>query len=81
MSIEYKIKFNVPRGYDSSALFRKLPSPINKPTMTEIYNFRIEPDGFYFVDHLVNDQVAAVAFKKFVNEALGYGDSIQIVEP
>ena len=81
MGIEYKIKFNVPQGYDSSALFKRLPSPIDRLTMTEIYNFRIEPDGFYFVDHLVNDQVASVAFKKFVNEALSYGDLIQIVEP
>ena len=81
MGIEYKIKFNVPTGYDSSALFKKLPSPIDKASMTEIYNFKIEQDGFYFVDHLVNDQVASIAFKRFVNEALMHGGSVQIVEP
>ena len=81
MGIEYKIKFNVPTDYDSSALFKKLPSPINRPSMTEIYNFRIEHDGFYFVDHLVNDQVASIAFKRFVNEALSHGGSVVIVEP
>ena len=81
MGMEYKIKFSVPAGYDSSALFKKLPSPIDRASMTEIYNFKIEQDGFYFVDHLVNDQVASVAFKRFVNEALSHGGSVQIVEP
>ena len=80
MGIEYKIKFNVPTGYDSSALFKKLPSPIERVDMTEIYNFKIEQDGFYFIDHLVNDQVAAIAFKRFINEALRHGGSVQIVE-
>lgn len=79
MAIEYKIKFNVPADYDSSALFKKLPSPIDRPRMEEIYNFKIEQDGFYFVDQLVNDQVASVAFKRFVNEALKQGGSVQIV--
>ena len=39
MGIEYKIKFSVPQGYDSSALLNHLPSPIHRATMTEIYNF------------------------------------------
>jgi hypothetical protein len=81
MGVEYKIKFAVPTGYNPSALFKKLPSPIDRPRMTEIYNFKIEQDGFYFIDHLVNDQVASVAFKLFVNEALSHGASVQIVEP
>ncbi len=80
MGIEYRIKFGVPTGYDSSALFKKLPSPIDRAPMTEIYNFKIEQDGFYFVDHLVNDQVASVAFKRFVSEALRHGGSVEIVE-
>jgi hypothetical protein len=81
MSIEYKMRFNVPVDYDSSALFKKLPSPINRPHMVEIYNYKIEHDGFYFVDHLVNDQVASIAFKRFVDEALSYGGSVEIIEP
>jgi hypothetical protein len=81
MGIEYKMRFNVPTGYHPSALFKKLPSPIDKASMAEIYNFRIEQDGFYFVDHLVNDQVASIAFKRFVNEALNHGSSVEIVEP
>ena len=81
MGIEYKMRFNVPTGYDPSALFKKLPSPINRTSMAEIYNFKIEQDGFYFVDHLVNDQVASIAFKRFVNEALSHGGSVEIAEP
>jgi hypothetical protein len=81
MSIEYKLRFKLPKDHDSSVLFKKLPSPISRPNMMEIYNFKIDPDGFYFVDHLVNDQVASIAFKRFVDEALSYGGSVEIVEP
>jgi len=81
MGIEYKIKFSIPRDYDPSALFNKLPSPIDRATMTEIYNYKIDEDGFYFVDHLVDDKVASVAFRRFINEALSYGNPVEIVEP
>jgi hypothetical protein len=79
MAIEYKIKFPVSADYDPSALFKQLPSPINKATMSEIYNYRVEKNGFYFVDRLVNDKVASVAFKLFVNEALSHTGSVHIV--
>ena len=81
MGIEYKIKFSVPQGYDSSALLNHLPSPIHRATMTEIYNYKVERDGFYFVDHLVDEKVASVAFKRFVDEALRHSSSVEIVEP
>ena len=38
MGIEYKIKFNVPENFNPSALFKKLPSPIARGQMAEIYN-------------------------------------------
>jgi hypothetical protein len=81
MGIEYKLRFSVPANYDPTALFKKLPSPIHRASMTEIYNYKIEKDGFYFIDHLVNDAVASVAFKQFVNEALSLSDQIQLHEP
>lgn len=81
MGIEYKLQFSVPEKYDPAALFKKLPSPIQRSSMNEIYNYRIEKDGFYFIDHLVNEQVAAVAFRQFVNEALRLSDQVQILEP
>ena len=81
MGIEYKIKFNVPGNFNPSALFKKLPSPIARGQMAEIYNYAIEPDGFYFVDHLVNKDVAAVALRMFIDEALAHSPAIQILEP
>ncbi len=80
MGIEYKIKFTVPEGYDPSVLFKKLPSPIQKGQMMEIYNYRIEPDGFYFIDRLVNPVVASLALRRFIDEALRFSDSVQISE-
>lgn len=80
MGKEYKIMFTVPVDYNPENLFKKLPSPINREKMAEIYNFKIEEDGFYFLDSLVDNEVASVAFKRFVDEALGYGESVEIVE-
>jgi hypothetical protein len=50
-------------------------------TLSEIYNQKVEQDGIYFVDHLLDEKVAAVAFKRFVDEALRYGSSVAIVAP
>lgn len=81
MGIEYKIKFSLPEDFDPSALFERLPSPIARGPMAEIYNYAIQPDGFYFVDHLVSQEVAAVALRLFINEALSHSQSVQISEP
>jgi len=81
MGVEYKIKCVVPADYDPSALFRKLPSPIARKAMAEIYNYSIEADGFYFIDHLVDGSVAAVAFKRFIDEALRLSPSVEVTEP
>lgn len=80
MGIEYKIKFQLPDSYDPSGLFRKLPSPIDRKRMTEIYNYKIEHDGFYFVDHLVNNEIASVAFRLFVSEALLHSRAVEVSE-
>ncbi|MCE2746188.1 MAG: hypothetical protein LW710_09815 [Burkholderiales bacterium] len=79
MEIEYRIKFSVPANYDPAGLFEKMPSPIHRKSMSEIYNYRIEKDGFYFVDRAVDSSVASGAFRHFVDEALKYGKSIEIV--
>lgn len=81
MGIEYKIKFAVPGNFSPTALFMKLPSPIARASMAEIYNYAIELDGFYFVDHLVNKEVAAVALRLFIDEALAHSQTIEISEP
>ncbi len=79
MSTEYKIRFNVPQGYDPSKLFSTLPNPIHK-SVGEIYNYTIEQDGFYFVDHLIDEAVAAIAFRRFVDEALRCRECVEVIE-
>jgi hypothetical protein len=81
MGLEYKLRFNVPENYDPTSLFKKLPSPIHRPSMTETYNYKIERDGFYFIDHLVDEAISAKAFKQFVNEALSLSEQVQLFEP
>lgn len=79
MGIEYTIEFVVPDPYDRAALERKLP---NAPDASRPpYAYAVEPYGFYFVDHLVEPQIAALAFKRLIDEALRHGDRVQIREP
>ena len=78
MRKEYKIKFEKPKDYDPSNVLIKLPSPISSE-MTEIYNYAVEDDGFYFIDNLVDQAVAGFALKLFIDEALCYSD-VQIKE-
>lgn len=80
MGKEYRIKFTMPADYNPVNLFEKLPSPIHRPTMSEIYNYKIEKDGFYFSDSLVDSSVSSVAFRQFVDEALKHSKSIEFVE-
>ncbi|XCN75041.1 MAG: hypothetical protein Q3M24_10010 [Candidatus Electrothrix aestuarii] len=77
MGLEYKITFEVPDDYDPSSVIKKLPSPISS-NMTEIYNYSVEEDGFYFLDNLVDQIVAAYAMKLLIDESLAYSESIKI---
>jgi len=81
MGREYKIKFSVPGNYDPTALQRKLPSPIHSAATGDSYQYAIEPDGFYFIDHLVDRTVAAVALQCLVDEALVLTDTVELTEP
>lgn len=81
MGKEYKIKCVVPCKEDLGALFRRLPSPIHREPLTEIYNYKVEADGFYFVDHLVDTKTASMAFRIFIDAALSLSDTIEISEP
>jgi hypothetical protein len=80
MGIEYKIQFIVPESYDPSSLLQGLPSPVAQKKMLEIYNYAIEPDGFYFIDHLVDKQTSSVALRAFIDAALSVSESIRITE-
>lgn len=79
MGLEYKIKWDIPQGYSPETILQKLPSPISSE-MTEIYNYSVENDGFYFRDNLVDRVVVSYAMKLFIDEALAYCDEVKIVE-
>jgi hypothetical protein len=80
MGREYFIATKPPSGDRLNTLLRRLPSPIKHLTITEIYNYRVDPDGYYFVDHLVDRTVAATALLVFIDDALSRGEA-RISEP
>jgi hypothetical protein len=81
MGREYKIKCSLPGKAELDAMFRRLPSPIHRNPLTEIYNYKVEADGFYFIDHLVDTETASVALRIFIDAALGSNQSVEILEP
>lgn len=80
MGIEYKIQFIVPVDYDPSILLQNLPSPVARKEMLEIYNYSIEPDGFYFIDHLVDKTTSSLALRSIIDAALAVSPSVNITE-
>jgi hypothetical protein len=79
MKKEYKIIFDMPKAYKSKEVLNKLPSPISNQ-MTEIYNYSVEDYGFYLLDNLVDQTTTGKAMKIFIDEALKYSKSIEVVE-
>jgi hypothetical protein len=55
----------------------KVAKPSN-PSAGRGYNYAIEPDGFYFIDHLADRTVAAVALQSLLDEALGFNDAVEL---
>ena len=49
--------------------------------MVEIYNYRVEDDGYYFIDHLVDRRSAAVGLQVFLDAALASSGSVTITVP
>jgi hypothetical protein len=49
--------------------------------MIEIYNYRVEEDGYYVVDHLVDRPTAALALQVFLDAALSTDQNVTVVEP
>jgi len=80
MGREYKITCKVPNDAGISAMFRRLPSPIHLEPLAEIYNYKVETDGFYFIDHLVDTKTASMALRIFIDAALASNQTIEISE-
>jgi hypothetical protein len=81
MGKEYKIKCKVPNDAGIQAMFRHLPNPIHRESLAEIYNYKVETDGFFFVDHLVDSKTASVALRVFIDAALLSSQTVEISEP
>jgi hypothetical protein len=81
MGREYKLICTPLRDSALSQILRKLPSPIQRPQMREIYNYRVEDDGYYFVVHLIDRSTASSALLIFLDAALSTNHSVTITEP
>ena len=81
MGREYKITCTPLRNSALLQLLRKLPSPIQRPQMRDIYNYRVDNDGYYFVDHLIDRSTAAAALHLFLDAGLSSDQRITISEP
>ena len=79
MKREYKIIFDMPKAYKSREVLNKLPSPISNQ-MIEIYNYAVKDYGFYLLDNQVDQKTVGEAMKIFIDEALKYSKSIEVVE-
>lgn len=81
MGREYKILCTPVGGSALQQLLQSLPPPFHRPQMQEIYNYRVEEDGYYFVDRLVDRSVAAVALLRFLDGALSTSLTVTVIEP
>jgi hypothetical protein len=79
MGFEYKIRFTVPPSLSPDALTKRLPDPVVPSSSWPAYDYKLEPDGFYFLDHGKSD-VASIAFRRLVDEALRHSQQVTIEE-
>ena len=68
------------QGQALSQLLHSLPSPIKRPEMQEIYNYRVEDDGYYVIDHLIDRSTASSALVIFLDAALSSDQSVTVTE-
>ena len=80
MGIEYKIHFPVPEGYSTEQLLRRLPVAETAPGQMPEYDFALEADGFYFIDHMGDATIVARALRVLIDEGLRHGAAVLISE-
>lgn len=81
MGREYKILCKPIEGAALHKLLRRLPPPFHRPQMQELYTYRVDDDGYYLVDRLIDRTVAATALQVFLDAALSNAESVTIIEP
>jgi hypothetical protein len=79
MGFEYKIRFTVPPGFSSERLLQRLPDSKATEGKHQLYDFKVDSDGFYFLDY-GKSQIASVAFRMLVDEALQHSQNAIIEE-
>ncbi len=77
MGFEYKIRFPVPSAFTPERLAARLPDATIQGSAWVEYEYRLEADGFYFLDN-GRSAVASVAFRHLVDEALRHGAPVEI---
>mgnify|MGYP000574236052 CR=1 FL=1 len=80
MGREYKILCTPVKGAALQQLLHRLPPPFQRPQMHEIYNYRVDEDGYYLIDHLVDRSVAASGLQILLDAALSTGKPVTVVE-
>ncbi len=80
MGFEYKIRFDVPPAFPEELLAKRPPDPTIPGSEWVEYDYKLEPYGFYFVDHGGNRETSSVAFRCLVDAALEYGGAAVIEE-
>jgi hypothetical protein len=77
MGFEYKIRFTVPAGFSPERLAKQLPDPAVPSSSWVAYEYRLETDGFYFLDN-GKSPAASIAFRQLVDEALRHSGEVVI---
>ena len=74
------IDFPVPEGYGTEQLLRRLPSAQTALGQMPEYDFALEADGFYFIDHMGDATTVALALRVLIDEGLRHSTAVQISE-
>jgi hypothetical protein len=79
MGYEYRIRFTVPPELRLDRVLSRLPNAHVPGSEMPLYDFKMEEDGFYFVDY-GRSESAALAFRQLVDEGLRNSDQVVIEE-
>ena len=77
MGFEYRIRFVVPAGMTKESIGRKLPDPTIPNSTWVAYDYTLDDEGIYFLDHGRSD-ASSIAFRRLVDEALGHGERVVV---
>lgn len=78
MAFTYKISCTPP-DFMNNQDYQRLPSPIKRPELKEIYNYRIEKDCIYLFDRGIDEKTTGQALKIFLDIAFSANTSVTVV--